>query len=253
MTLTPTGSPFYLQIGGVWVLADGVRPAVSITMDRPGSMTKSLGGVVRTQVAPRSSRTWEMFAEEEDAEFIRYLALAAQGLVGDVFLYDAAAAQVNMLDPRDCIGRDLSQPTIVVNGLVPLRTFTAGYTLTMKLRAGIQYHLSGTTSDAEANFIGFYEADAGAVAIVAPAGTGPRRWSTSFMPSTDTTVTVTILVAGVTSALRLTEGSVDTIGFVPGQKAVCQISVGDPQQVLNMVSADRLPLSDWSVNLIEVG
>ena len=252
MTLIPNGSPFYIQIGGVWVLADGVVPVVPITTDRPGSVTTSLGGVVRTQVAPRSSRTWAMGAEEVDAEFVRYLTLAAQGLVGDVFLYDAAAAQVNMLDPRDCIGRDALQPTILV-GLVPMRTFAAGYTLAMKLRAGVQYHLSGTTSHTAAATLGTYNLGAGAVNIVAPAGTGARRWSISFTPAAAATVTVIVTVAAKTSALRLTEGSVDSLGFVPGMKAVCQVSVSDPQQTLNMVSTDRLPLSDYSVTLREVG
>ena len=244
--------PFWLGVGGTWVPLEHVSVGAAVEATRPSSESVSLGGVVRRQSARAAARSWSLDFKVKTSEFVRYLALAAQGLVGDVFLYDAAAAQVNMLDPRDCVGRDVSQPTILV-GLVPLRTFAAGYTLTTKLRAGVQYHLSGTTSHTAAATLGTYNIGAGAVNIVAPAGTGPRRWSTSFMPLTAATVTIILTVAGVVTALRLTEGSVDSLGFLPGQKAVCQVSVSDPQQVLNMVFSDRLPLSDWSVTLREVG
>lgn len=434
-----TDSAYFLRVGGVWLELPELQAEMEISVSRPSSATESVGGVVRTQVASRSSRVWPFRFTQDSASVVRYLTLAAQGLVGDVFLYDAAAAQVNMLDPRDCIGRDALQPTIPVD-LIPLRTFAAGYTLAMKLRAGVQYHLSGTTTHTAGATIATYNLGAGVVNIVAPAGTGSCRWSTSFTgveartcawtgtvnaststasspgpivlrtnigtnpraiagnggwinnsgatwttafvtsgfpvhplgittavrgnvqstatsvyamsvnrpdniaaagsparriglwvcsvqpgyqvdaiggytptpltagvwtfvettttvpaggfsrivvgkttgnavstdmvyttgcvteagdtvgsyfdgstPSTDGTVTVIPTVAGVTSALRLTEGSVDQLGFVPGMKAVCQVSVSDPQQTLNMVFADRLPLSDYSVVLREVG
>lgn len=248
-----TGSPYYLQLGGVWVQLDGIDPGVSYTSERPSSETVSVGGVRRTQVAGKAPRTWGWSMGNDVDQAPMYLTLAAQGRIGDVYLYDAAAAQVNMLAPSDCDGEDTTQPTIIVNSLIPMRTFAAGYTLTMSLRGAVTYHLSGTTSHTAAATLGTYNIGAGAVNIVAPAGTGARRWTTSFTPAAAATVTVIMTVAGVTSALRLTEGNVDSLGFVPGMKAVCQVSVSDPQQTLSMVFTTRLPLSDYAVVLREVG
>lgn len=433
-----TTSVYLLNIAGKWLELPELQAGHKIVTVRPSSESVSLGGVVRTQRARSAARSWGFDFVQESPEAVRWLTLAAQGLVGDVFLYDRAAAQVNMFDPRDCIGRDVLQPTILVNGLVPMRTFAAGYTLAMSLRAGVQYHLSGTTSHTAGATIGTYNIGAGAVNIVAPAGTGARRWSTSFTalsvvtyawtgavnaststqtstgtvtrtnigtnpraisgnggwtkndvtkqasafvttgfpvhplgittalqgnvlatatspypmsiremdnlgltgparrigiwvcsmasgyqvfayggfpttpltagvwtfvqttttvaalgralfavskttgnavstdmvyvtgcvteagdvvgdyfdgstPDIDGTVSVIPTVAGVTSALRLTEGSVDSLGFLPGMKAVCQVSVSDPQQTLQWVLDGELPVSDYTVTLLEVG
>ena len=245
-------APYYLLIGGTWVRINGVQRGVSKKSDRPSSQTVSLGGVRRRQQAKRAPRTWSLTFAYKSPEVVQWLAVAAQGLVGDVYLYDTSAAQINMLDPLDTVGADPNQPTVAVN-TVQLRTFAAGYTLSMKLRAGIQYHLSGTTSDVAGSLIAFYDLPAGSVGIYAPVGTGARRWSTSFMPSTDTAVTIIIIIDGVTSGLRLTEGSLDMLGFLPGQKAVCQISVDDPDSVLDLFLDTQLSLSTHTVNLLEVG
>lgn len=252
MTLTPNGSPFYLQIGGVWVHLDGVSPVVPITSDRPSSEFVSLGGVRRTQRAASAPRTWAIGAEEVDAEFVRWLSLAASGLAGDVWLYDQAAAQANMLNPLDTIGRDTAQPLVTVDS-VPLRSFAASYTLTRKVRQGVMYWLGGWSTQTAAATLGTYNLGAGAVNIGAPAGTGSRRFSTSFTPAADATVTIIITVAAKTSGLRLTEGSVDSLGFLPGENTPCQVSVSDPDRSLSMVYTDRLPQSDYSVVLREVG
>ena len=245
-------APYYLLIGGTWVRINGVQRGVSRKSDRPSSQTISLDGVRRRQQAKRSPRTWSLTFAYKSPEVVQWLAVAASGVAGDVYLYDTSAAQINMLDPLDTVGADPTQPTVAVN-TVQLRTFAAGYTLTTRVRAGIAYHLQGVTTGTAASTLGTYNLGAGAVNIIAPAGTGARGFSATFTPLTDAIVTVIIVVAGVTSGLRLTEGSLDMLGFLPGQKAVCQISVDDPDSVLDLLLDTQLSLSTHTVNLLEVG
>ena len=137
--------------------------------------------------------------------------------------------------------------------LLPL--VASGATVTQLLRGGVAYHFSGNTNRVAAAVLGTYDIGAGAVNIIAPVGTGSRRFSVAFTPATDVTATFTInrtTTVGST-ALRLTEGSVDLLGYLPGMKAVCQVSVSDPQQVLQWVLDGELPVSDYTVTLLEVG
>lgn len=254
MTVTPNGSPFLIQIGGVWLDLPGVLPGTGVGVARPSSSTISLGGTVRTQQAKRSSRTWTFGFGDETAEALRWLQYAVTA-PGDVFLYDIAAAQVNMLDPLDCYGRSLTEGTIQVEGL-PMRILPNAYTFTVKVRAGATYWFGGTTTVLAGNTLGTYKIGvASTVNIVAPTGTLERSFSTSFVPTVDADVVFT-LVAGFgvgTSALRLTEGAVDEVGFIPGQKSPCQVSVDDPQYTMNLAYPDQLAVSDYTVTIREVG
>lgn len=244
---------FALQIGGLWVSIDEVDIGGGLTTNRAVSEWVSFGGTRRRQRAARAPRTWDWKLSAATAQTVRWLILAAQGLAGDVWLYDLSAAQANMLDPRDVVGRSSTQPSITVDG-VSMLSFAASYTLTRRLRGGQLYTLSGWTTQTAAATLGTYNTGAGAVNIVAPAGTGSRYWSTTFTPAADGTTTIIITVAGKTSGLRLTEGArVDSIQFMPGENTPCQVSVDDPDRTLLFLFQSQLPLVDYSVTLSEVG
>jgi hypothetical protein len=244
---------YALQIGGTWLEIDEVDLGSKFAGARAVSEWTSLGGVRRRQRSARMSRVWSWNLSSASAQTARWVVLAAQGLAGEVWLYDLAAAQANMLDPRDVVGRVSGQPTISVDG-VAMRTFAAGYTLTRKLRAAQIYTLSGWTSHTHGVAIGTYDVGAGAVDIVAPAGAGSRYWEIVFTPTADVTATFVVTVASKTSGLRLTEGArVDTIRFMPGENTPCQVSVDDPERTLKFLFSGQLPLTDYTVSLVEVG
>lgn len=255
MTAAPTRSPFYMLMNGNWIHLEGATPGVPVEVSRPSSSTTSLGGVVRTQRAPKSSRSWALGFMFEDAATMRWLNHAASGMAGDVWLLDRAAAQVNMLDPRDCIGQDATLPLIDVEGS-QLYALPHLYKFTVKCRAGVTYWFGGTTTFAAAATIAAYQInDEASVPVVASPGTGARAFSTSFTPDVDADVLIqmSLVSSAGSTALRLTEGAVDDVGFIPGQKAPCQVSVSDPQYTMNFAYDDALALSDYTVTLTEVG
>lgn len=254
MSPHPTQSPFYMLVGGLWVHLEGAKPGAAVAASRASLSFASSGGTVAVQRAQRSNRSWSIDFQLADPETVRWLALAASGLAGPVYLYDVSLAQTNMLDPRDVVGRVSGAATIRVEGVL-LPTFASGYTLTRQLRAGISYWLGGYTSASAATNVLSYDIGAGAVNVAAPTGTGSRAFSATFIPGADVTVTIAVLAGGAAkvTALRLTEGSVDSAGFMPGQNTPCQVSVSDPQEVRQFAFSDRPGMSDYSVTMQEVG
>jgi hypothetical protein len=243
---------FAIRIGTKWFPIDEVDLGATVRSNRPASEMVTLGGTRYAQRAPRAPRSWEWNLGATSSESVRWLRLAAQGLVGEVWLYDLTLAQANMLDPRDVLGTDLGQPSIAVEA-VQLGTFAAGHTITRLLRAGTPYTLSGWTSHTAGTTIATYSIGAGAVNIPAPTGAGSRYWSVTFAPATDVSASLVVTVAGKTSGLRLTEGRVDTIQFMPGENTPCRVSVTDPNQALTLLFTSRLPLLDQTITLLEVG
>ena len=247
-----TGSPYWLGLGGVWVNLDGIDPGIKYAANRPSSEAIYLGGKRRRQRAARAARTWELQLATHTEDSIQFLAYAASGLAGEVWLYDQAAAQINMLDPRDCVGRDATQPTVLV-GIVPMPTFADGYAITRKLREGVAYWLGGWSSHTAAAEVATYDIGDGPVSVIMPAGTGPRAFSTSFTPDADVDLELVVTEPGVTSGLRLTEGGTDQFSFALGKNTPCRVSIDDPTEVLQWVLEDGRPLSDFTVTIAEVG
>lgn len=245
---------YYVLVAGGWEPVPGVQRGVTKSMARPSAETISLGGVRRRQRAARAPRSWALTFSSKDPKVVSWLTLAAQGLIGDIHLLDVAAAQVNMLAPADTIGA-LTEPTLPVDG----HTFAMlphNHTFMIKCRAGIEYRLSASTNHAAGSTVATITAgDEDPITVAAPDGTGTRVVSAVFTPGTDADVVFTFTRPGVTgtSLLRLTEGSVDDHGFLPGQKAVCQVSVDDPAETLELLTTNQLPLSTYTVNLLEVG
>lgn len=249
MTVYTTRAPFWILVGGKWVHLDGIAPGVAVTTTRPTVVFTTLGNTVFTQQARRVNRSWTIGMAWADAEAGRWLDYSATN-PGEVWFLDQMAARINMLDPRDTKGS--SATTIAVEGVM-MPTFITTESFTRKIRGGVAYALSYTTTRTAGAVLGTYDVGAGAVDIVAPSGTGARRGAVSFMPPADGTLTVNWTVANVTTAARLTEGSVDTVGFIEGRNTPCRVSVSDVSATFNLAYVDRPPLSDQSYVLQEVG
>lgn len=245
--------PFILNVGGVWIPLHGVQRDTPRTRTRARSDFLSLGGRRYVQFGDRASRTWKLDYAAKDPAAVKWLAEAAAGRAGVVWLLDRAAAQVNMLDPNTTAGRYNAQPSIATELGIPSQTFAAGRVFSRRVRAGQTYHLSGWTSVAAGDQIGVLGFDGGTTLVLAPGGAGSRLWSTSFAPQADGIVTFDTAVAGKTTRLRLTEGSVDEMGFYPGQDTPCQVAVSDPDDVLSLYRPDRPSMANYSVELTEVG
>lgn len=245
---------FYLGIADEWIALPDVVGGIPFTRNRPSKTFQSLGGNFYNQRAAKAPGQWVLSHQYADAATVRWLQHAASGLAGEVWLYDVTQAQTNMLDPRDVVGRVAGAPTLDVEG-VPFPALATGDTFTRRLRAGVGYWFGGYTSAASGVTIMTYDLGSGPVDVVAPTDTGSRPFSTTFTPSDD--VTVTFVVAsgggGKVTVLRLTEGSVDTVGFMPGENTPCRVSVADPSRTLNYAYADKPAEADYTVTLNEVG
>lgn len=248
--MSELATAFRILIGGVWVALDDVDADVPVEVDRSSSEFVTLGGTRYIQSAHRFARSWRLGYSLLNASVGKWLDYAATN-PGQVWLLDVVAAQQNMLDPRDTKGT--SATLVAVDGGPQLPTFAAATTCTRKVRAGVTYYLSYTTTHTAATTIGTYNAGAGSVNITSPAGTGARRGSTSFTPASDGTVTITWTVANKTTAARLTEGDVDDLGFLEGKNTPCQVSVSDTSQTMSQAFNDRLALSNFAYLLREVG
>lgn len=248
--MSELATAFYALIGGAWVALDDVDADVEVGAERRSSEFVSLGGRRYVQSAERVLRAWRVDYSLSDAAKGKWLDYAATN-PGAVWLLDVTAAQVNMLDPEDTKGS--SATLVAVDGGPQMPTFAAGTSYTRKVRAGVTYYLSYTTTHTASTTIGTYNAGAGSVNITSPVGTGPRRGSTSFTPASDGDVTITWTVADKTTAARLTQGDVDDYGFLEGKNTPCRVAVSDSPQTMSQAFPDRLALSNFSYLLREVG
>jgi len=190
----------------------------------------------------------------KDPSAVAWLQHAANGHATAVWLLDRMAAQANMLDPNTTIGRFNGQPTILTALGVPMQTFGVELAFTRKVRAGQWYHLSGWTTVAAGLQLGLLTVGAEApVPVLAPTGAGARRWSAAFNPAADSIVTFDVTTAAKTTALRLTESSVDDYEWIPGRNTPCRVAVTDPDGVLSLYNPSRPPRESYSVQLLEVG
>lgn len=247
------GAPYYLLVGGAWKHLSAVAPAVPITPARPTSLFTALGNVVYAQVARVVKRTWGFSFEWEDPEATRWLDHAASRPELPVWLLDENLAQINMLPAAATEG--VSSVTIDVGG-VSMPAFTGYERHDTKLRGGQDYHLSYTTVAAEGVQVAWFETPSGDVTeIFAPPGVGARRGSMSIRPDEDTDIRLAwTLPGGMTTAARLTEGSVDDLGFLPSRGVTpCRVVVGDGAITYRMAWQDRLSLADSAYVLTEVG
>lgn len=255
MTPTATRSPFwlYFEQGSTWVQLEGVTPGVDIGISRPSSSYTALDGTVRVQVAARENRTWALAFTYEDAEAGRWLDRACKPFTGAVYLLDQTAMQSNGLDPRKTEGT-LSTAVLIVEDGVSFKAFQAGDSFTSKVRNGVAYHLAYTTRATAGSTIGTYKIGAGsAVNIVAPSGTGDRRGSVSFVPSSNADVVVTWTVADKTSAAQFTESAlqskwVEGLGPTP-----CRVFVSKGSKTARMTFPDSPAWFDTAYTLQEVG
>lgn len=247
-------TPFILNIGGANIPLAGVSLGPTRKADRPSSDLITLGGTRYMRFAQRAPRTWALAYAGKDPSAVAWLRYAANGEAGTVWLLDRAAARANMLDPRTTYGLDAAQPTIVGPAGVPMRTFGAIPVFTRMVRQDLWYHLSGWTTRTAATQLGVLTVGAEApVSVVAPTGAGPRRWSIAFKPVADSTVSFNVTTAAVTTALRLTESSVDSFPWIDGMNTPCKVAISDPDETLSLFQEDRPPVSDYTVTVWEVG
>lgn len=254
MTTASLGAPYYLQVGGTWRHLESVAPGVAVTPDRPTSVFKSIGNVVWAQVADEVKRAWGFSLEWEDVEAGRWLDYAAANPNTEAWLLDLNLAQINMLAAEDTKGT--STTLVDVDGLAMPAFTGAGPKLSasVRVRAGQTYHLSYTTTLAAGTVVGSRNLDGSLGTFRAPAGTGARRGSVSFRPATDQVLGIGWEGDGFTSGARLTEGSVDDLGFLESRgKTPCEVMVGDGTATYKMAWADRLSLADSTYVLTELG
>lgn len=247
-------SPFMLNVGGVWIPLTGVQRGVTRKADRPMSQFLTLGGTRYVQLGARAPRTWSLTYSAKDQSALAWLAYAANGLAGDVWLLDRMAAQVNMLTPLTTYGLDSAQPTLAGPDGVAMRTFAAVDAFTRLVREGQWYHLSGWTTATAGATLGVLTVGAETpVNVLAPAGSGARRWSVAFMPDADCEVEFAVSIAAKTTALRLTESSVDSTPWLDGMDTPCKVAVTDPDASLLLYREGSPPMSDYTVTVLEVG
>jgi hypothetical protein len=250
VTVYATRSPYWLQVGGKWVQLEGIAPEVSVGISRPTVTLTTLGNTVYVQQAIRANRVWSVSFSQADAEAGKWLDYAATN-PGAVYLLDRNAAQQNMLDPRETKGS--SATTVVVDNGPSMPAFLTTEGFVQKVRGNVPLLLSYTTSRAAGGNVGTYDLGSGPVTFNAPAGSGARRGSVAITPAADGNLTVAWTQASVTTAARLTEGSVDGFGFIEGRTTPCQVMVSDVSANYLRASSTTSPIADQAYTFQEVG
>ena len=243
---------FHLLIRDTWIPLPDVDSGVNKTLDRPRSSLTTLGNMVYEQLARKANAAWSVSYRNASSDSARWLQYAATGKAGEVWLYDVQAAQANMLDENSIQGVAAAATLVLVDG-VPMPAFAATDVFTRKLRDGVAYHLSFTTTHTAGATIGTYDLGAGPVNIVAPVGTGPRRGSVALLPGDNVDLEVAWSVADVTSGARLSQDTGTPDDFLPGENTPCKVVVVDRSQTLDWAHDDQLSRGDTSFQIREVG
>lgn len=224
-----------------------VSKNLPISTQRGSSELITSGGVRYVQQGRRAPRSWVFSHNWQDPLWARLLSAAAHGLLGDVWLYDVAAARENMVPATLASGTGIRLPT---DGL-PLSSHAAGHTVTVPVLAGRLYTVSAWVGgSAGANVMSFKLGTGATEFVKSPPGTGHRQATGTIRTPSDGLLTVTLLAIGMTG-LRVHDGPPDG-RFYAGHGTPCKVVVQDPERTLRLVSRD-MTRSDYQVTLMEVG
>lgn len=217
-----------------------VSPSVQVSNQRSLKEGVSTGGVRWAQRARRNPRSWAVSRPWQDKGFIRRLAVAAHGLGGDVWLYDRACAQQNLLPARLSAG--LGAAVTVAGMSLGAVTWTS---CTARVLAGRVYTISA------------WAASGSPLSYTLPGGsltampTVVSRLSVvTFTPTVDGVVTLS-RTTQVVSGVRIHEGIPDGT-FYATEGTPCRVAVADPDRTYQLVT-DTQTRTDYQVTLLEVG
>lgn len=224
-----------------------VSAGVQVESGRALSELVTSGGVRYAQQGRNAPRTWTVGRLWQEPAWARLLTAAAHGLLGDVWLYDVAAARENMVPASLASGSGIRLPT---DGL-PLGSHAAGHTVTVPVLAGRLYTVSAWAGgSAGANVMSFKLGTGATEFVKSPPGTGHRQATGTIRTPSDGLLTVTLLAIGMTG-LRVHDGPPDG-RFYAGHGTPCKVAIQDPERTLQLVSEDTTR-SDYQVTLLEVG
>jgi hypothetical protein len=184
---------------------DDVQAGAQRSATRPAREQTMMSGVRRVQSSRRTAREWQLtLAPWSRPETVAVLESAAQGMLGEVWLHDEAAARVNMLAADYCSGL----PNAFASRLgssgnyPPMWAIPSGQAVAVRLRSGTLYRLTGLTDATAGATVGTISTPA--TSILAPAGTGLREFSLTFTANTSVASTViTVTAADLVTGLRL--------------------------------------------------
>lgn len=244
-----TGQPFLLGPLGAAVELDTV-PEASVSSARATSDLVTMSGARYVQRSRFAPREWSLtLSPWSDPRVVRVVQAAAQGVLGDVWLWDLAACRVNMLSPHVAAGR--GGVPLLVDG-VPLFPVSGGQHV--PVRAFTSVTVSFWTDEAEGTPVLSWAWGAGAdTSVVAPDGAGPRRGAVTLTPTVDTYLVLEVEDGAAVTGLRVFEGQDDFTGWLPGQGSPCRVVVVDPEQTMHRFPVGGHGLSDWTVTVREVG
>jgi hypothetical protein len=255
---------FLLGQKGALATIPGVQRSVTVASERPSREDVTLDGTRVVQMGPRAPRSWSIaLSPWTTPTTVARLEAAAQGLLGEVWLLDVAAARANMLPPEATAGT--SGTLIAVPGFGAMFPVPSSTVITLPVLPSTNYRLSAYSSVASALTLATIRTYTAADALVATtlwqsvAGTGVRDHPKTLLTGA-TVAYLTISVdagANPATALRVAQAVTGTTyadagGFLPGRGTPCRVRVVDPQQVLQQVVSGH-GRSDFTVELREVG
>lgn len=251
------GSPYLLGPLGGLVQVEAA-PGVGVASERPSSALITPSGRRWRQVGKRAPRSWELSFTDVTPDVLRMVELAAEGLLGDVWLYDVGAARANMLAPRDVASTDTARTVVDVDGIA-LRSLFAGdpgaalradHVVEVPVRGGQPYTVSAWTTGEEGIIFNISGAALGSWYALA----GEHRGATTVTPAADGILTVKVPKSfpGHVSGLRVHEGP-DDGRFYPGRGTPCRVSVDDPQGTVSSIRDGEHAVGDYTVTVYEVG
>lgn len=218
--------------------------AASPSLDREGTLSRftTSGGVAYFQRPRRSPRSWTVSRVWQDQTFIKYLERAAHGLMGDVFLYDRAAARRNMV-PSDLAA--VPGSTVVVDG-TPMGAVGWEW-VKVPVLAGRVYTISCWSSGAGSPLLATKTGET-IGALPSPDAAGLSQLT--FTPQSNGMLKLS-RDTQVVSGVRVHEGIPDG-RFYATAGTPCRVAVENPTETYQMIT-DMQDRVDYSVTLHETG
>lgn len=218
-----------------------VSPSVQVDNGRQLKESVSTGGVRWVQRPRRNPRKWDVSRPWRDAEFVRRLAWAAHGLVPEVWLYDRACAQQNLIPVRLAATPGTG---VSVDGL-PMGPVSWA-AVTVRVLAGRTYTVSCWTAGAVSPLS--VKIGAGAVQPLPVPTSGYSELV--ITPSADALLTLSRAASPI-SGVSVREGTGGRT-FHATEGTPCRVAVVDPERTYELVS-DTGQRTSYSITLMEVG
>ncbi|KMM44855.1 hypothetical protein CWIS_13555 [Cellulomonas sp. A375-1] len=234
--------------------------SLAVSGQRASREIVTMGSVRKVQRAARSLRSWSLaFSPWTEPDTVALLEAAAQGILADLWLYDIAAAQANMLPPEYTCGAGAA--VAVGSPYGTLKAHTGSRVVTVPVRPSTTYRFSSVCATTSGSTTLISVAFRTAAGVATGSGVTVSTSAQSATVTTSSTAAYAILTISSTlphAGTRMAQATsgttfADAGGFLPGQGSPTRVSITDPERVLQHLRAGAHGRSAYTFTALEVG